>query len=311
MEFSSRQLRAFHLVAEHRNFTRAAEILFITPSGLSVLIRELERQLGFRIFDRTTRQVSLTVQGSELLAVTRPALNALEAGISRIEQAVKRKNRRISIGTTPWFAAHVLPPAIKEFCDMHPDMRIHLFDGNLRAIARRVEANKLDFAVGIFDRMPAIRRVPFFRFSLTLVRPEDGRPVRRNTTQWSALAGETLISLTKDYPHEQLIQKQLARMGIACKGGQTVNLLDTQIGLVEAGLGIAVIPSFGVLASGGRKVRITELEPAVTLEFYEISNRARKLPPEAIEFGTFLKRYIARRVANGSAPDHARSVSPA
>ena len=298
MEFTSRQLRAFHLVAQHRNFTRAAEALFITPSGLSVLIRELERQLGFRIFDRTTRQVSLTAQGSELLAVTRPALNALEEGMSRIEQAVKRKNRRISIGTTPWFAAHVLPPAIKEFRDRHPDLQVQLFDGNLRAIARRVEANKLDFAVGIFDRMPAIRRVPFFRFSLMLVRPDDGRPIRSSTSQWSALGGETLISLTKDYPHEQLIQKQLARMRIACKRGQTVNLLDTQIGLVEAGLGIAVIPSFGVLASGGRKVRITELDPAVTLEFYEISNRGRKLQPEAIEFATFLKTYIARRVSN-------------
>ncbi len=190
----------------------------------------------------------------------------------------------------------MLPPAIKEFRDSYPDLQVQLFDGNLRAIARRVEANKLDFAVGIFDRMPGIRRVPFFRFSLMLARPDDGRPIRYNTSQWAALGGETLISLTKDYPHEQLIHKQLARMGIACKRGQTVNLLDTQIGLVEAGLGIAIIPSFGVLASGGRKVRITELDPAVTLEFYEISNRGRKLQPEAIEFGAFLKTYMARRV---------------
>lgn len=298
MEFSSRQLRAFHLVAQHRNFTRAAEALFITPSGLSVLIRELERQLGFRIFDRTTRQVSLTVQGTDLLAVTRPAMNAIEEGVSRIEQAVKKKSRRISIGTTPWFAAHVLPPAIKEFRDRHPDLDVQLFDGNLHAIIRRVEANKLDFAVGIFDRMPGIKRVPFFRFSLMLARRDDGRPIRHKTSQWTALAGETLISLTKDYPHEQLIHKQLARMGVACKRGQTVNLLDTQIGLVEAGLGIAVIPSFGALASRDRKVRITELNPVVSLEFQEISNRGRKLPPEAIEFAEFLKTYIARRVSD-------------
>jgi DNA-binding transcriptional LysR family regulator len=297
MEFSSRQLRAFHLVARHRNFTRAAEALFITPSGLSVLIRELERQLGFRIFDRTTRQVSLTVQGSDLLAVTRPAMNTLDEGMTRIEQAAKKKSRRICIGTTPWFAAHVLPTAIKEFRDRHPDLQVQLFDGNLRAIARRVQANKLDFAVGIFDRMPGIKRVPFFRFSLMLARPDDGRPIRPNTSQWTALGGETLISLTKDYPHEQLILKQLARMRIACKRGQTVNLLDTQIGLVEAGLGIAVIPSFGVLASQNRKVRITELDPLVTLEFHEISNRGRKLPLEATEFAAFLKAYIARRVS--------------
>jgi DNA-binding NarL/FixJ family response regulator len=50
MEFTSRQLRAFHLVAEHQSFARAAERMYLTPSGVSVLIRELERQLGFRLF---------------------------------------------------------------------------------------------------------------------------------------------------------------------------------------------------------------------------------------------------------------------
>jgi len=296
MEFSSRQLRAFHLVAEHRNFTRAAEALLLTPSGLSVLVRELERQLGFRLFDRTTRQVVLTGQGSELLEITRPALNLLDDGISRIEQAAKRKNRRITVGTTPWIAAHVLPSAIREFRDRHPGLEIHLFDGNLSALAKRVEANKLDFALGIFDRILGMRRVPFFRFSLMLARPDDGRAFRSQSCSWADIGGETLISLTRDYPYEQLIQKQLEKMGVVFKRGQMVNGLDTQLGLVEAGLGFAVIPSFGVMASRNRKVRVTRLEPEVTLEFYEISNRGRKLPPEATEFAAFLKAFLARRV---------------
>jgi hypothetical protein len=54
-------------------------------------------------------------------------------------------------------------------------------------------------------------------------------------------------------------------------------------------LGVAVIPSFGVLAAENRKVRITELDPVVTVELHEISNRGRKLRPAAIEFGAFLK----------------------
>jgi DNA-binding transcriptional LysR family regulator len=80
MEFTSRQLRAFHVVAQHQSFARAAEKLFMTPSGVSVLIRELERQLGFRLYDRTTRQVELTAYGSDLLAVTQPSLRALDCG---------------------------------------------------------------------------------------------------------------------------------------------------------------------------------------------------------------------------------------
>lgn len=296
MEFTSRQLRAFHLVAEHRNFTRAAEALFLTPSGLSVLIRELERQLGFRLFDRTTRQVVLTGQGGDLLEITRPTLTTLDEGISRIEQTTKRKNRRITVGTTPWLAAHVLPSAIKKFRDKNPGLQIYLFDGNLSALSRRVEANKIDFALGIFDRILGMRRVPFFRFSLMLARPDDGRPLRAQTNSWADLKGETLISLTKDYPYEQLAQRQLEKMGVAYQRGQTVNGLDTQIGLVEAGLGVAVIPSFGVMASQNRKVRITRLDPPVMLDFYEISNRGRKLPPEASEFSAFLKAYLVRHV---------------
>jgi len=297
MEFTSRQLRAFHLVAEYRNFTRAAEALFLTPSGLSVLVRELERQIGFRLFDRTTRQVVLTAQGGELLEITRPALHALDDGMCRIEQAAKRKNRRINVGTTPWIAANVLPTAIREFRDRHPGLEIYLFDGNLSALAKRVELNKLDFALGIFDRILGMRRVPFFRFSLMLARPDDGRPVRSQTSSWAELGGETMISLTKDYPYEQLTQKQLEKMGVVCKRGQTVNGLDTQLGLVEAGLGVAVIPSFGVMATRNRKVRVTRLEPEVVLDFYEISNRGRKLPSEASEFAAFLKTFLTRKVS--------------
>jgi DNA-binding transcriptional LysR family regulator len=129
-----------------------------------------------------------------------------------------------------------------------------------------------------------------------LVRPDDGQPIGHNTSQWFALGGETLISLTKDYPHERLIHKQLARMGIGLQtrsDGQSAGHAE-RIG--RAGLGIAVIPSFGVMASRDRKVRITQLNPLVTLEFHEISNRGRKLPAEAIEFCAFLKTYIAQRV---------------
>jgi DNA-binding CsgD family transcriptional regulator len=104
--FNSRQLRAFHLVAQHQSFARAAEKLFLTPSGVSVLMRELERQLGFRLFDRTTRQVELTAYGSRLLAVTQPSVKNIDAAMPGIEQAARGRTRSVSIGTTPWLAAN-------------------------------------------------------------------------------------------------------------------------------------------------------------------------------------------------------------
>jgi len=73
-----------------------------------------------------------------------------------------------------------------------------------------------------------------------------------------------------------------------------VNLLDTQLGLVEAGEGVAIVPSFGLPACRNRNVSMSELvEPRVTLEFQQISHRGKKPPAEALEFSAFLKQYIA------------------
>jgi DNA-binding transcriptional LysR family regulator len=294
MEVTTRQLRAFRLVAQHRNFTRAAEALFITPSGLSVLIRELESRVGFRLFDRTTRHVELTSQGRELLAVIQRSLEELDAGIANIARNAKHAQQQILLGTTPLVAANILPPAMREFRKQRPDVRVQLFDADLPTLIKMVEAGKLDMSLGIFKAMADVRREPFFRFSLMVARAsQDDIPPRR-TTAWSALDGETLISLSSGHPHQQLIDKHLARAGVKVQIGSIVNLLDTQIALVEAEEGIAVIPSFGMPACRNRKVVVSQLiNPVVRFDFHLISSRARELPPGADEFTSFLKSYVA------------------
>ena len=96
IDFTSRQLRAFLLVAQHRSFTRAAGALFITPSGLSLLIKELENQLSVRLFERTTRQVTLTSSGTELLVAVQRNLDELDR-FSRAGRANKGCSRPISV----------------------------------------------------------------------------------------------------------------------------------------------------------------------------------------------------------------------
>jgi LysR family carnitine catabolism transcriptional activator len=295
MEFSSRQLRAFQLVAHHRSFTRAAEALFISTSGLSVLIRELETQLGFRLFDRTTRHVVTTAYGHELLAATQTHLQALDAAMSRIGRTAEGTGQVLSVGTTPLVAANILPQAIREFRRQRPDMRIRLFDSDLATILKRVEAGKLDLGLGIFKNVPGVRCTPFFRFSLAAIYPDTSGAIHPASMEWSALNGETLISLPPRYPHQQLIDEHLAKTGVRWQRGVVVNFLDTQIALVEADEGIAIIPSFGLPVSRNRSVVMSQLiNPIVNLEFHQINNRGKKLPPGADDFTAFLKAYIAR-----------------
>ena len=294
MEVSTRQLRAFRLAAQHHNFARAAEALFITPSGLSVLIKELESRVGFRLFDRTTRRVELTPHGRELLAVIQRSLEELDTGIANIGRSAKRNEQSISLGTTPLVAANILPPAIRAFRKQRPDVRIQLFDADLPTLIQMVETGKLDMSLGIFKGMPDVRREPFFRFSLMVARAAKDDIQPRRTTTWSALDGETLISLSPGHPHQQLIDKHLAQAGVKVQIRSIVNLLDTQIALVEAEEGIAIIPSFGMPACRNRKVVVSQLiNPVVRFDFHMISRRGRERPPGADEFTAFLKSYIA------------------
>ena len=140
-DFTSRQLRAFLLVARHHNFTRAAEALFITPSGLSVLIRELENQLGFRLFDRTTRHVVLTAHGSQLLAVVRPSLEEIDAATSRIGHTAKETSDTLSVGAGLLHAANIFPAAIREFRSRRPNVRMRRASWNGSGQAASISAS--------------------------------------------------------------------------------------------------------------------------------------------------------------------------
>jgi len=296
MDFTSRQFRAFLLVAQHRSFSRAAEALYITPSGLSVLIRELETQLGFRLFDRTTRHVGLTSYGIELLGVVRESLEKVDGTISRIGRSAAEACHTLSVGAPPLVAANILPEAIKEFRTHRRDLRIQVFDVGGLALSQMVVEGKLDMSVGaFFEPAPGIRRTPLFRFSLMVIRPDDDPALRRTSTTWSALKGEPLISLMPGSVVQQFIDEHLARAGVFVPRRAVFNYLDTMIAMVDAGEGMAVIPSFVLPACRNRKVAMSKLtNPVVNVDFSRISLRGKKLPPGADDFTSFLQSYIAR-----------------
>jgi LysR family transcriptional regulator, carnitine catabolism transcriptional activator len=299
IEYSARQLRGFLLVADYESFTRAADALFITPSGLSVMISQLEAQVGFRLFDRTTRQVSLTSDGSDLLVAVRSSVQQLDAAIARIAQQANRATQEISVGAPALIASNIMPQAIKEFQAQRPDLHIRLYDSDLATILRQVESGELDMGLGFFNPSSGTRRTPFFRFSLMVARSSSEPATQRATIPWSSLNGQTLIGLQSGSPIQKIIDKQLARSKISVHTGDVLNSLDTQLAMVEAGHGIAVIPSFGIPACRNRKLVTTRLiNPIVTVDFHQIRSRGTKLPVGANAFTAFLQSYIARWAGN-------------
>ena len=87
MNITSRQLTAFVLIARHESFSRAAEQMYITQSGISIIVRDLESQLGFRLFDRTTRKVKVSEFGARFLPIATRYLSELERAAQDIRRA--------------------------------------------------------------------------------------------------------------------------------------------------------------------------------------------------------------------------------
>jgi LysR family transcriptional regulator, carnitine catabolism transcriptional activator len=295
IDSSSRQLRAFLLVAQYRSFSRAAGLMLVTPPALSVLIRELETQVGARLFDRTTRHVALTSAGTELLTVAERSVRELEGAMSRIGQSSTGNTPALKLGAVPLFAATVVPEAIRSFRRRRPAFRYQLFDGDAAAIIQRIGAGTIDVGLGVFfAHLPGIRRTPLFRFSLLAVWPKNQTSSSRAMT-WSALKREALISLDASLPLQRLIDKHLVRAGVAQPPRLIVNSLNTVIAMVEAGEGVGIIPSYWLPACRGRAVVTSGLsQPVVRLEFHQIRHAGRKLPAAAEEFVAFLEDYISR-----------------
>jgi DNA-binding transcriptional LysR family regulator len=293
IEYSSRQLRAFILVAHYRSFADAAGRMFVTPSGLSVMIRELESQVGVRLFDRTTRHVALTSAGAELLRAVEPALREVDGAMSRVNGAAAAAMPSLSVGATPFAAQGVLPQALSAFRSRRPDFEIHVVDLVTQPIVQRIEAGTLDIGLGaFFSHRRGIRRTPLFRFSFSAIRPANSHAPRRPTT-WASLKRETLISLDPTFPVQQVIDKHLVRAGVVQRPAMVLNAVYTVLAMVEAGHGVGIIPSYWLGESEGRGLVASRLtNPIVRLDFQLIQQAGRKLSAAGEEFVSFLKDYM-------------------
>lgn len=277
MNLSTRQLRAFLQVARVGNFTRAAEQAHITQAGLSILIREMEKQLGCRLFDRTTRVVSLTPAGRRLLPVVERMVTDLDDVAAELGAEGDAARQTLRIAATPLVSSNLLPQVFASFREAHPQVSLRLFDAGLRDVEAMVTAGEADVGLGFFFKAaPGLAREPVGRFHLMRVAPMDeaGEPGAVGSAPWSALRGAELVGLPPGNPIQKVIDQHLAAIGRADAQRTVFNFFGTLISMVEAGFGTAVMPTFALAACRRHRVRTDVLtKPKVGLDFYRITKR--------------------------------------
>ena len=161
MSITFRQLEALIAVAETHNFTRASEKLHMAQPIVSSLIRDLEAELGFRLFDRTTRRVELTEAAAEFLSDARRLTGDIQGAIRRARDVGARRRGHITVGAPPLLAAALLPQVINAFAQSSPGVSVTLVDRSVSAIYDLLRAGEINLAVGTFRRNEdGIARIP-------------------------------------------------------------------------------------------------------------------------------------------------------
>jgi len=288
MNISTRQLQGFLLVARLTSFTRAAEQLHITQAGLSALIRDLETQLDCRLFDRTTRSVSLTREGQSLLGSAERVIHELDAAATALRASTLQARKLLTIAATPITAGNLMPEAYRVFRRTHPSVEVRVRDVPQPEVQGLVERGEVDTGFGIFIK-PAvgIELRALLEFQLICIaprrslRPRTLRPTRRGlpTLDWKQLPDLPLLSLPAATPPQQVVDACLKEAGQPPATGPICNSMQTIIAMVRAGHGVAILPSMVMPSCPLQWFDVARMAaPAVPLRFYQISKKGHSLP---------------------------------
>ncbi len=300
MNITLRQIQAFKTVAEFGSFTRAAERLKVAQPALSLSIRELERELDLRLFDRTTRRVELTGAGREFLQSADKLLADLDRAVRDARDLSEKKRGRVVIAAPPLLAAMIVPAAIAQFNAAFPGIDVGLVDARNDQILHRLRAGEADLAIGTFDdRADGIRREVLTQDALTLFCAPSSPFAKKRKVRWEDLHDQKLIMLTRDSSIRALVEHTLAQVGHHdSRPLYEVSQMITAVMLAEARLGVTVLPAYAWSFARGRDVVSRPLsDPQVTRNVYLIQPDGRSLSPAAEGFARTLRKHTQAAIA--------------
>lgn len=245
MNLSIKQLRAFMALYEQRNFTRAAASVFLSQPAFSALINGLEADVGFRLFDRDTRQVRITPDGEAFVQIARQYIRLHEASILEIEAIARGEHGRVCVATLPSLAASWLPVILPAFRQRFPDVRVELIDAPSDRCLQAVRDGLADFACTpsvVADDGFLCEKLCSERFYF--VCPEGHPLAACETIRVEQLKGLTLLSFAQSTSIRQHVEPALPKG--SAHDSLEVEQLTTMMGLISAGLGASIIPELAL-----------------------------------------------------------------
>ncbi|HEV7683576.1 MAG TPA: LysR family transcriptional regulator [Pyrinomonadaceae bacterium] len=239
-----RQLRAFIAIAELGTFTAGAQRVHVTQAAISMQIRQLENELGARLFVRAPRRVMLTEAGEQLLQRARQILREHDAAVDEIAELAGAERGRLRVGSaSAMVATDVLPKLLKELRKLHAGAEITVGSGTSESLVQQILAGELDLA---FVSLPVeARGISTERLSqdqLVAVASPRHRLAKQRTISAYTLAGEKLILGERGGNTRRLIDQFFAQAGVSLHVSMELSRQAAIRRMVEEDMGVGIVP---------------------------------------------------------------------
>jgi DNA-binding transcriptional LysR family regulator len=284
MNVTLKQLQAFVEVARQGSFTRAAKRLHVSQPALTVTVRELERDLGVRLFDRTTRKVQLTQEGAGFLPTAERLINDVRAAVEDVREVAERRRGQVRLVSLPSVATDILPAILADFGEQYPGITVHLHDANASGVQMRVKNREVDFGIAsAWQPDDDLAFTPLMTDTFHLVcRGDHPLAASAEPVRWSDLADWVFLGLAPDTGIRPLMETVPDLPMNMQRPRYEVSNIATLDGLLGAGMGISVLPRLAVpRASRASYVVRPVVEPELARQICLIQLRQRSLSPAA------------------------------
>jgi DNA-binding transcriptional LysR family regulator len=298
MHISLRQLRAFLAAAETGSFTRAARRLHLSQSAVSMVIRQLESEIGLELFDRARKRVMLTEMGAELLPIARRMMDDTDRIALRASDIRQLQRGSLRIGVPQVMACTLIPPVLTAFLRRYPAVSVKLLDTTLDDIPAAVSRGAVEFGIGP-DRPsdPGIERSFLRNVPIHFVCAVTHPAARRRSIAWSATCDYPWICYPSTFSED--IRGAMWQRGREqrLEDATMVEHLTTALALAGQGGGVTTAPDYARALQKDFRVKFIQLvDPAIERAFYIYKRNGKALSPAARGFlALLLKTYAEAR----------------
>ncbi|MCC8391142.1 LysR family transcriptional regulator [Paraburkholderia sp. MMS20-SJTR3] len=282
MNVTLRQLRVFIEVARLQSFSRAGDEIGLTQSAVSRCVRELESEIGLKLIDRTTREVQLTDVGGNLVSSVSRLLSDLDDALREIREIGEQRRGRVVVAASPTVACRLMPRVVAACVRQFPYVTLGLRDDVQSDVVRKVKSGEVDFGViiGPFADDDLLSET-LMTDSFCVVSRDDHPLAAREQVAWQDLDGEQLVMLDYASGSRPIIDAAMQAQGVSANVVQELGHSATVFGLVEAGVGISVLPWLALPLPAGASLVARPLVPRAERRVELVRRRDRSLSPAA------------------------------